>query len=96
MEKRLSNIDKNLWSEVRNLYKIYNEGWATLSGTVRGRKVLTALTPKEREVAKLAAFRLSNQEITDKLHMSLPTVKQEIRTISEKSGMSRSDFAAFL
>ena len=78
------------------LYKIYNEGWSKLSGTIRGKKILTTLSDKEREVAKLAAFGLSNQEIADNLHLSLSVVKQTVRIVSEKSGMSRSDFATIL
>ena len=96
MEKRLTLIDEDAWVEVKKLYKVYNEGWSRLSGTVRGRKILTTLSDREREVAKLAAFGLSNQEISDKLNMTIPIVKQAIRIVSEKSGMSRSDFAAIL
>jgi len=47
-------------------------------------------------VAKLAAFGMSNQQIADKLHLSLSVVKQSIRIIMEKSGMARADFAAIL
>ena len=65
MEKRLSLIDEAAWSEVKKLYKIYNEGWSKLSGTVRGKTILTTLSEKEREVAKLAAFGMSNQEIEE-------------------------------
>ena len=96
MERRLSLIDADAWGEVKKLYKIYNEGWSKLSGTVRGKTILTTLSDKEREVAKLAAFGLSNQEIADSLHLSLSVVKQAVRIVSEKSGMSRSDFAAIL
>ena len=96
MEKRLSIMDADAWGEVKMLYKIYNEGWSKLSGTIRGKKILTTLSDKEREVAKLAAFGLSNQEIADNLHLSLSVVKQTVRIVSEKSGMSRSDFAAIL
>ena len=96
MEKRLSIMDADAWGEVKMLYKIYNEGWSKLSGTVRGKTILTTLSDKEREVAKLAAFGLSNQEIADSLHLSLSVVKQAVRIVSEKSGMSRSDFATIL
>ena len=89
-------MDADAWGEVKMLYKIYNEGWSKLSGTVRGKTILTTLSDKEREVAKLAAFGLSNQEIADSLHLSLSVVKQAVRFVSEKSGMSRSDFAAIL
>ena len=96
MEKRLTLVDLETWKEVKALYKVYNEGWSKLSGKVRGKNILTTLTAKEREVAKLAAFGLSNQEIADKLGISVPIVKQAIRIVSEKSGLSRGDFAGIL
>jgi len=96
MEKRLSLIDAEAWGEVKKLYAVYNEGWSKLSGTVRGKTILTTLSAKEREVAKLAAFKMSNQEIADALNLSLPIVKQAIRIVSEKSGLPRSSFAAIL
>ena len=96
MEKRLALIDEDAWKEVKKLYKIYNEGWSKLSGTVRGKTILTTLSDKEREVAKLAAFGMSNQEIADNLDLSLSIVKQAIRIVSEKSGLPRSSFAAIL
>ena len=96
MERRLSAVDAEAWKKVKALYKIYNEGWSKLSGVVRGKKILTTLSAKEREVAKLAAFGLGNQEIADKLGMTIPAVKQAIRIVSEKSGLSRADFAAIL
>ena len=96
MEKRLSLIDEGAWKEVKKLYKIYNEGWSKLSGAARGKTILTTLSDKEREVAKLAAFGMGNQEIADHLHISLSVVKQAIRIVSEKSGLPRSEFAAIL
>lgn len=96
MEKRLSLIDSGVWLEVKKLYKVYNEGWSRLSGAVRGKTILTTLSEKEREVAKLAAFGMSNKEIAESLKLSLPIVKQAIRIVSEKSGLPRSSFAAIL
>lgn len=96
MEKRLTRIDEDAWKEVKKLYKIYNEGWSKLSGTVRGKTILTTLSDKEREVAKLAAFGMGNKEIADNLHLSLSVVKQAVRIVSEKSGLPRSEFAAIL
>lgn len=96
VEKRLSLIDEGAWKEVKKLYKVYNEGWSKLSGAVRGKTILTTLSDKEREVAKLAAFGMGNQEIADHLHLSLSVVKQAVRVVSEKSGLPRSEFAAIL
>ena len=96
VEKRLSIIDEEAWKEVKKLYKIYNEGWSKLSGAIRGKTILTTLSNKEREVAKLAAFGMSNKEIAEHLHLSLSVVKQAVRIVSEKSGLPRSEFAAIL
>lgn len=96
IEKRLSTIDEDAWKEVKKLNKVYNEGWSKLSGVIRGKRIITTLSVKEREVARLAAFGMSNQQIADKLHLSLSVVKQAVRIVTEKSGMSRSDFAAIL
>ncbi len=96
LELRLSLVDAEALTEVKKLYKIYNEGWSKLSGSVRGRTVITTLSQKEREVAKMAAFGMQNADIAEKLHMSLSGVKQAIRIVSEKTGVSRDEFAAFL
>lgn len=96
MEKRLSLIDEEACQKVKELFKRYNDGWSRLSGTVRGKTVLTTLSAKEREVAKLAAFGMSNGEIAAALELSLPIVKQAVRIVSEKSGLRRRDFAAIL
>ncbi len=96
IERRLSLIDEEAWNEVKILHKIYNEGWSKLSGAVRGKQILTTLSPRQREVAKLAAFGMSNQEIADRVNMSLAGVKQAIKIVSEKSGLSRDSFAAIL
>lgn len=96
LEQRLVLADPAAWNEVKNLYKIYNTGWSNLSGSVRGRTIATTLSQREREVAKLAAFGMQNSEIAEKLHMSLSGVKQAVRIVSEKTGMTRENFAAIL
>lgn len=96
LEKRLNLVDPEAWRTVKSLHKVYNEGWSKLSGSVRGKTIITTLSPREREVAKLAAFGMQNSEIAEKMHMSLSGVKQAIRIVSEKTGVSRDEFAAYL
>ncbi len=96
LEQRLSAIDPEIWKKVRSLYLMYNAGWSSLGGKVRSRTILTTLTPREREVARLAAFGMQYSEISERLHISLSSVKQTIKIVSEKSGMDRKDFAAIL
>ena len=96
LEQRLSLVDPDAWKAVKQLYVVYNDGWSKLSGNVRGKTLITTLTAREREVAKLAAFGMSNADIAEKLHMSLSGVKQAVRIVSEKTGVGRNEFAAFL
>ncbi|MBE6596325.1 MAG: hypothetical protein E7641_01520 [Ruminococcaceae bacterium] len=96
LESRLSAVDVEVCQAVKALSRIYNAGWSKLGSVVLGRQIATTLTQKERDVAKLAAFGMSNAQIAEKLHMSLSVVKQAIRTTSEKSGMSRDEFAYIL
>lgn len=96
MEKRLSIVDEKAWQKVKEFYKVYNEGWSKLSGTIRGKTIVTSLTARQREIAKLAAFGLSNKEIAEKLNMSLAGVKQALVAITDKTGVGRDRFAAFL
>ncbi len=96
VEKRLNLISPEAYAEYKKLSKLYFDGWTKLSGSVRGKNLITTLSPREREVARLAAFGMQNSEIAEKLHMSLSGVKQAIRIVSEKSGVGRDEFAAIL
>lgn len=96
LEQRISRVDIEAWHKVRDLYHIYMAGWTKLSGSVRGKNLATTLAPKEREVAKLAAFGFKNGQIAAALNMSLSAVKQAVTNVSNKTGMSREDFAAIL
>ena len=96
IENRLSLVDEGACREVMKLYKVYNEGWSRLSGAVRGKTIITALSQKQRSVARLAAFGLTNKEIADKLGMSLSGVKQALTAVTDKLGVGRDKFAAFL
>jgi DNA-binding NarL/FixJ family response regulator len=96
LEQRIMQIDPEVAKAVKALYLAHNEGWSRLSGSVRGKTLATTLSIREREVAKLAAFGMSNAQIAEKLHMSVSVVKQSIRVTSEKTGMSRREFAKVL
>ncbi len=96
LEQRISRVDMEAWYAVRSLYHIYSAGWTKLSGSVRGKNLATTLSPKEREVAKLAAFGFKNGQIAATLNMSVSAVKQAVTNVSNKTGMTREDFAAIL
>ncbi|MBQ8359469.1 MAG: helix-turn-helix transcriptional regulator, partial [Oscillospiraceae bacterium] len=96
LEQRLSTAAPEAWLAVKALYEKYNAGWTRLSGTVRGKNLATTLSRREREVAKLAAFGMKNGEIAEALHISVSAVKQAINGVSNKTGVSREEFAAIL
>lgn len=96
LEQRLKAVDEGAWEEVNMLFKRYVANWSRLGSQVTGRQVIANLSKQQREVARLAAFKLSDAEIGARLHMSVSGVKQAIRTIKQKSGLEREDFAAIL
>ena len=96
LEQRLRAADEEAWAEVSRLYKCYLENWSKLGSQITGRQVIASLSKQQREVARLAAFKLSDAEIAGRLHMSVSGVKQAIRAIKQRSGLERDDFAAIL
>lgn len=89
MDTRLAQFDTEAVAEVKRLNKRFLEGWTVLHNSERGRTVTNELTTREREVAKHAAFGLSNKEIADRLNISVNTVKQSLRTAMDKTGVLR-------
>ncbi len=96
IELRLRAVDEEAWNEVSCLFRTYIEGWTQLGSRITGRQVIANLTEQNRAIARLAAFKLSDAEIAERMNMSIPGVKQAIRIIKQKSGLERGDFAAIL
>jgi DNA-binding CsgD family transcriptional regulator len=96
IEQRLRIVEPVAWSEVSRLYKIYVENWSKLGSQITGRQSIANLSAQNREIARLAAFKLSDAEIASRMNMSISGVKQAIRTIKLKSGLEREDFAAII
>ncbi len=96
IEFRLKAVDESAWHEVNRLFKIYVENWSNLNSKITGRQIIANLSVQNRAIARLAAFKLSDAEIGARMNMSVSGVKQAIRTIKQKSGLEREDFAAIL
>lgn len=60
-------------------------GNAGLEGAKERETILDALSKREREVALLVAQGMSNQEVADKMFVSLRTVKAHLSSIYEKT-----------
>lgn len=96
LEFRLKAVDETAWNAVSYLFKGYVENWSVLNSKITGRQVIANLSEQNRQIARLAAFKLSDAEIAERMKMSVPGVKQAIRTIKLKSGLERNEFAAIL
>jgi len=97
MDERVAQQDPGAVAKIKSLNKQYLEGWTVLHNQERGRTVSNELTTREREVAKHAAFGLSNKEIADRLNISVNTVKQSLRTAMDKTGaMRRNDLKHYI
>ena len=97
MDERLGLVSQELVGRVKALNRTYLEGWTVLHNTQRSRRVTNDLTTREREVAKHAAFGLSNKEIAERLNISVNTVKQSLRTAMDKTGaLRRSDLFHYI
>lgn len=96
LKHRLQAMGEGAWSQVKQLFEVYIHNWSKLGSSVTGRQIINNLSAQYREVARLAAFKLSDAEIASRMNMSLSGVKQAIRIIKQKSGLERNDFAAIL
>lgn len=97
MDERLNLVDPAVTLKVKAFNKQFLSGWTELHNTTRGRTVSNELTVREREVAKHAAFGLSNKEIAERLNISVNTVKQSLRNAMDKTGaMRRSELAYYI
>ena len=97
LESRIAIFDEIAADTVSEMHKRYNLGWSKLSGAVRNRYIATNLTPREREVAKLAAFGFTTKSIASMLFISESTVKQTVLRVVQKTGIKdRSEFSSIL
>lgn len=88
---RIMLFDPRAAAKVKSLHKTYSEGWAKLQNGIKNRYVCTTLSSREREVARLAAFGLTNRQIAERLHIAESTVKQAVRGAVYKSGVADRD-----
>ncbi len=97
LDDRLSMIDPEAVKIVKVLHKQLHVGWTKLHNTVLQRTVQVSLTNREREVARLAVFGLTDQQIAAQLYISESAVKSSLRNAKNKAGVfSRADLAAYI
>ena len=97
LDDHLAAIDPEALKTVKNLHKQYHAGWTKLHNAVLERSVHVALTAREREVARLAAFGLSNQLIGKQLSLSVHTVNSLLNSAKNKIGVeSRAELREYI
>lgn len=97
LDDRLALVDPEALKELKALHKQLNAGWTKLHNAVLEKSVSISLSPREREVARLAAFGCSDAEIADQLNLSKSTVKSIISMAKNKTGaIKRSELVAFI
>ncbi len=97
LDERLLLIDPDAAKKVKELHKVLHEGWVKLHNAVTENNITSKLSDREREIARLAAFNLSDEQIANHLHISKSTVKSMIQTARNKTGIiDRSEFGAYI
>jgi DNA-binding NarL/FixJ family response regulator len=97
LDDRLALLDGEALKEMKHLHKKFNTGWTQLHNRVLEKSVSLALSTREREVARLAAFGFSDSEIAQRLNLSKSTVKSIISMAKNKTGtMKRTELVAFI
>lgn len=97
LDDRLALVDTGALKELKALHKQFLAGWTKLHNAVLEKSVSISLSPREREVARLAAFGCSDAEIAAQLNLSKSTVKSIISMAKNKTGaIKRSELVAFI
>lgn len=97
LDERIAKVDPDALRTVKELHKQYQTGWTIIHNTMLERKVAVSLTIREREIARLAVFGLSDKQIAEQLKISEASVKGFIRAAKNKTGVDkRSELVLFI
>lgn len=97
LDERLQQFSPELCKKVKEMHKQYNAGWTKLHNELLQKTVQFNLTSREREVARLVAFGLSNAEISQQLNISQHSVNAIIIQARNKTGASnRADLGLYI
>ena len=97
LQERIRLIDPSANVIVEEYYQRYKLGWAKLSSAIKNKFIVTNLSQREHEIAKLTVFGFGIKEISAMLSVSESTVKQTIVRIMNKAGIdSKKEFALII
>ncbi len=89
LDERIAVFDKNALKTIKSMHKIMISGQVKLYNDLNNTFVTTALSTRELEVARLAAFGFSNSDIAERLHISINSVKSAITMALNKLGVDK-------
>ena len=89
LDDRLALADLEAFKRYKELHRGLLTGWTKLHNSLLSKSVSRALTIREREIACLAAFGLSNSEISSQLHISVDSVKKAVYDAMNKTGVNK-------
>ncbi len=89
LDDRLALVDQVAYKEYKELHRGLLEGWTKLHNSLLSRNVEKSFTIREREIARLAAFGLTNAEIAKQLNISVSMVKKAVYDAMNKSGCNK-------
>ena len=97
LDDRLELADPVACKKYKALHKGLLEGWTKLHNSLLSKSVLGALSIRQREIARLAAFGYSNAEIGERLHISESAAKKAVYEAMNKAGVDkREELGAFV
>lgn len=97
LDDHLAALDPDALKTVKAMYKQYHAGWTKLHNAVSEKKVQASLSIREREVARFAAYGLSNSAIARQLSLSEHTVISLINSAKNKTqAENRSDLGLYI
>ncbi len=89
LDDRLKIASPQAFKRYKALHEGLLEGWTKLHNSLLSRNVSKALTVKEREIARLAAFGISNKEIAKRMYMTEDGAKKAVFRIMNKTGTNK-------
>ena len=89
LDDRLIQADPEAYKRYKELHRGLLDNWTKLHNSLLSKSVSRELTIREREIARLAAFGLSNSEISHRLHISVDSVKKAVYDAMNKTGVNK-------
>lgn len=86
MDERLAAADPEMAMMVKEMHRQYTAGWTKLRTEVLQRSAQYALSAKEREVSRLAAFGMRNSLIAKQLNLAESAVAAIVTQVMSKTG----------